>query len=148
MIFGYTWQTAALYAALALTVTGLLWRFHTSSIYKNFCLIHAVANREGFYDPDRAHLTGSFLIAAFAVIVSVIRDHVDSQVVLLVGGLVSAFALKSGWSYTVSRRTEADVREAEINRGRRTDVDGLTVEEEEEQRKQRRKTDPKASLLK
>lgn len=135
------WQTALLYGSLLLLVGAALWRWHTSPIYKNFLLIHAIANREGYYDPDRAHLTGSFLIAAFATVVSVIRNEVDSQVVLLVGGLVSAFALKSGWSYTVSRRTDADVKEAEIRRGRRDDPDEPTVEEEEEDaRKERRRS--------
>jgi len=134
---GYEWQTIALYGALLLVVIITLWRWHTSPKFENFCLLHFVANREGYVDPDRAFLTGSFLIAAFATVVSVIRDKVDQNVVLLVGGLVSAFALKQGWSYTVAKRTDTDVRTAEIKRGRRDDPEE-TVEEEDAKKERRR----------
>jgi len=129
MIFGYEWQTIALYGGLFLLVATMLIRWHTSPIYQNFCLLHAITNREGFYDPDRAHLTGSFIVCTFAVVISVIRNAVTLDVAMLIGGYASVFALKSAWNYTVSKRTDTDVRTAEIRRGRRTDP---TVEEEEE----------------
>lgn len=123
MIFGYEPQTVV-YAGLLLVIVLVLLRWHVKSDgrYRNFCLLHAFANREGFYDPDRAHLTASFLVCAFAVVHSVIRNAVTSDVVLLVGGFASVFALKSAWGYTVSRRTQTEVRTAEIRRGRFHDV--------------------------
>jgi hypothetical protein len=132
------WQPAALYGALALLVGVLFWRWNTSPQFRNFSLLQAVANREGFYDPDRAHLTGTFLISSFFVVICVIRNAVDPQLVLLFGAYTSVFALKSAWNYTVSRRTETDVKTAEIRRGRATDEP--TVEEEEEGERQRRRS--------
>ena len=130
MMFGSEWQTVALYGGLLMLVSVLLYRWHTSKQFENFCMLHAITNREGFYDPDRAHLTGSFLVCTFAVVISVVRNAVTLDVAMLVGGYASVFALKSAWGYTVNRRTDADVRTAEIQRGRRTD-DEPTVEEEE-----------------
>jgi len=140
------WEPAALYGALALLVGFLVYRWNKNPQFENFTILHAFANREGYYDPDRAHLTGTFLISSFFVVICVIRNAVDPQLVLLFGAYTSVFALKSAWNYTVSKRTDTDVKTAEIKRGRRSDVeDELTVEEEEERNKRRRKTD---SLLK
>ena len=136
MIFGNEWQTIALYGGLLFLVCVLLWRWHTNPIYANFSLLHAITNREGFYDPDRAHLTGSFIVCTFAVVVSVIRNAVTLDVAALVGGYASVFALKSAWNFAVSRRTEADVRTAEIKRGRRDDPEE-TVEEEDAKKERR-----------
>ena len=115
------WQPAALYGGLALLVCILFYRWNKSSHFKNFCLLHAVANREGYYDPDRAHLTGTFLISSFFVVICVIRNAVDPQLVLLFGAYTSVFALKSAWNYTVARRGDTDVKTAEIRRGRHED---------------------------
>lgn len=135
------WQPAALYGGLAILVAILFYRWNTNPHYANFSLLHAVANREGYYDPDRAHLTGTFLISSFFVVICVIRNAVDPQLVLLFGAYTSVFALKSAWNYTVSRRTESDVVREEIRRGRATDEP--TVEEQESQRStpRRRSTD-------
>jgi len=137
------WQPAALYGGLALLVAVLFYRWNKNPQFQNFTILHAVANREGYYDPDRAHLTGTFLISSFFVVICVIRNAVDPQLVLLFGAYTSVFALKSAWNYTVSKRTDTDVKRAEINRGRRNDEPhDPTVEEEEDSRLlRRRRTD-------
>lgn len=117
------WQMTFVYGGLLLLLVAILLRWHRSPLHKNFCLLHLIANREGYLDQDKIYLAASFLIAAFATMNAVIKNEVDPQVVLLVGGLVSAFALKSGWSYTVARRGDVDVKTAEIRRGRHDDED-------------------------
>lgn len=134
------WQAAALYGALAILVAILFYRWNKNPQFANFTILHAVANREGFYDPDRAHLTGTFLISSFFVVICVIRNAVDPQLVLLFGAYTSVFALKSAWNYTVSKRNDTDVRTAEIKRGRRDDPEEETVEEEEARLKERRRS--------
>jgi hypothetical protein len=139
-----SWQPAALYGGLAVLVAILFYRWNKNPAFENFTILHAVANREGFYDPDRAHLTGTFLISSFFVVICVIRNAVDPQLVLLFGAYTSVFALKSAWNYTVSKRTDTDVKRAEINRGRRNDEpqsDDPTVEEEGQRPLRRRSTD-------
>ena len=144
-MFGEEWQTPALYSALLIVVAFVLWRWHTNDTYKNFCLLHAIADRDGFYNADKAHMTGAFIVTTFAVVVSVIRNAVTLDVALLVGGYSSVWALKQAWTYTVARRNETDVRREEIRRGRRDDVEGMTVEEIEEESQRttprRRKSD-------
>ncbi len=133
------WQPAALYGALAVLVGILFWRWNTSPQFKNFSLLHAVANREGYYDPDRAHLTGTFLISSFFVVICVIRNAVDPQLVLLFGAYTSVFALKSAWNYTVAKRTDTTVKTEEIRRGRMDDEVDIDLREQDAPR--RRSTD-------
>lgn len=139
-LFGEHWQTAAIYCALLIFVILLFWSWHKNPHYENFCLLHAVANREGFYDPDRAHLTGSFLVTTFAVVACVIKGEVTAEVGMLIGGYASLWGAKSAWSYTVSKQSDVSVKREEIRRGRRTDaVPEESVEEEENRmRKERR----------
>lgn len=112
---------AALYGALALLIFALLYSFHKSKLYTNFCLLHAVANRDGFYDQDRAHLTGAFLVTTFAVVFAVINQHESME--LIVGGYASIWVVKGGWSYAVSKNTNAEVRREEIRATRGDEVD-------------------------
>ena len=140
------WQPAALYGGLALLVICLFWRWNRSNDQKikNFSLLHFVTNREGFVDPDRAFLTGSFLVSTFAVVVAVIRNAITADVVLLVGGYASVFALKSAWGYTVAKRTDTTVKTEEIRRGRMDDEVDIDLRERDESQRstpRRRSTD-------
>ena len=60
------WQTPALYTVLFLTLVVMLFRWQRSNqaILKNFSTLHAFADRDGTFNPDKAFMTGAFVISA------------------------------------------------------------------------------------
>lgn len=119
----HEWQTPALFGALLILLFILLWRWHTEPRYKNFTLLHAVADLDGTFNADKSYMAGAFVVSTVAVVVAVIRNNVQGDVVLFVGAYAALWAGKEGLSGFGKLKADTAVKTAEIRQNGQVDID-------------------------
>lgn len=149
-IFGNAeWQTVLLYSGAAIFIfcAFLIWQQKSAHPWQKFHVVGIIAD----LDEDncwrlvatKVMAFGAFVISSIGVVVCVIRGQVPAEFVALLTIYGGIYVLGRLGDRQINSNAEINIRRAEINRGRRVDVD-LTVEEEESQRltvPRRRSTD-------
>lgn len=131
------WQTVFLFAGVAIVAVCafIIWQQRTGAPWTEFHIVGLFADKvDGNWQivQSKFQSFGSFVISSIGVVVCVIRGTVPPEFVALLTLYCGVYVLNRLGTQQLNTRADVDIRKAEINRGRREDVDPeQTVEEQE-----------------
>jgi hypothetical protein len=108
-----TMLIVSLYSLVVIVACLLLYRWHSDPAYKNFSVVDLIAEN-GRLSSRKFMEFGAWVVASIAVVVSVLRNSMSSEVLLIYLGSFVAARSMGQW---MNLRSDTEVRKASIMKG-------------------------------